>query len=227
MNELPVHSLICPENRNGGLLLCGLNHGYSKNDELLDAAGINRADPHKSFFSDSEVNDYPFRNRIVSWFSLWGYELARSSEKAGSLARSIVQTNWLQTCSNNMDGINTQQACIEDNESFFQTCEALKPCVIFFFGRELLWAFTSPVLSTRVESIFGTRKGETRWLQKDVYFNGKPRRRLRFGFQQYEKLTVVLLPHATGAHGVADHYIAAYTPEKSEMIGMSWATHKK
>ena len=50
MNELPVHSLIGPENRDGGLLLCGLNHGYSKNDELQDAAGINRADPHKSFF---------------------------------------------------------------------------------------------------------------------------------------------------------------------------------
>ena len=60
MNELPVHSLIGPENRDGGLLLCGLNHGYSKNDELRDVAGINRADPHKSFFSDGEVNDYPF-----------------------------------------------------------------------------------------------------------------------------------------------------------------------
>ena len=90
MNELPVHSLIGPENRDGGLLLCGLNHGYSKNDELRDVAGINRADPHKSFFSDGEVNDYPFRNRIVSWFSLWGYELARSRGEAGSFGRSIV-----------------------------------------------------------------------------------------------------------------------------------------
>ena len=227
MIELPVHTLIGRENREGGLLLCGLNHGYSKEDERQDAAGINRADPHKSFFSDGEVNDYPFRNRIVSWFSLWGYELARSSERAGSFERSIVQTNWLQTCSNNMDGINTQQACIENNESFFQTCEALKPSVIFFIGRELPWAFTSPALSIRVESIFGARKGETRWLQKDVYFNGKPRRRFRFGFQQYEKLTVVVLPHATGAQGVADDYISEFKPEMSAVIDMWWAKHKE
>jgi hypothetical protein len=60
-----------------------------------------------------------------------------------------------------------------------------------------------------------------------VYCNGKPRRRLRFGFQQYEKLTVVVLPHATGAHGVADDYIAAFKPEMSEVIGMWWAKHKE
>ena len=106
MIKLPVHTLIGHENREGGLLLCGLNHGYSKEDERQDAAGIDRSDPNKSFFSDGKVNDYPFRNRIVSWFSLWGYELARSKEKAGDFERSIVQTNWLQTCSNNMHGIN-------------------------------------------------------------------------------------------------------------------------
>ncbi|WP_283744421.1 hypothetical protein [Sideroxydans sp. CL21] len=72
MDELPVHTLIGHENREGELLLCGLNLGYSKEDERQEAAGINRSDTEKSFFSDGEVNDYPFRNRIVSWFSLWG-----------------------------------------------------------------------------------------------------------------------------------------------------------
>lgn len=227
MVELPVHTLIGHENREGGLLLCGLNHGYSKEDERQDAAGIDRSDSSKSFFSDGEVNDYPFRNRIISWFSLWGYELARNKEKAGGFERSIVQTNWLQTCSNNMHGINTQQACIEDNESFFQTCDELRPCVIFFFGRELLLAFISPMLNTKVESIFGARKGEVRWHQKDIFFNDKPRRRFRFGFQQYEKLAVVSLPHATGAQGVADDYIEAFRPEMSNVIDAWWAKHKE
>lgn len=227
MVELPVHTLIGHENREGGLLLCGLNHGYSKEDERQDAAGIDRSDSRKSFFSDGEVNDYPFRNRIVSWFSLWGYELARSKEKAGDFERSVVQTNWLQTCSNNMHGINTQQACIEDNESFFHTCDALRPCVIFFFGRELLWAFTSSTLNTKVESIFGARKGEVRWIQKDVFFDGKPRRRFRVGFQQYEKLTVISLPHATGAQGIANDYIEAFRAEISDVVDAWWATHKE
>lgn len=227
MTDLPVHTLIGRENVEGSLLLCGQNHGYSKEDERQDAASIDRSDPRKSFFSDGEVNDYPFRNRIVSWFSLWGYELARNTEKAGAFERSIVQTNWLQTCSNNMRGINTQQACIEDNESFLQTCAALKPNLIFFFGRELFWAFTSPALNIKVESIFGLRKGEVRWLQKDVYFNGKPRRRFRFGFQKYERATVVVLPHATGAQGVACDYIEAFKPEMAEVIEAWWAKHKE
>lgn len=227
MIELPVHTLIGHENKEGGLLLCGLNHGYSKEDERQDAAGIDRSDPRKSFFSDGEVNDYPFRNRIVSWFSLWGFELAGRGEIAGTFERSLIQTNWLQSCSNNMNGINTQQACIEDNESFILTCETLKPELIFFFGRELFGAFASPALREKVEPIVGARVGETRWLQKDVFFNDKPRRRLRFGFQQYEKLTVVVLPHATGAQGVASDYIEAFKPEMTEVIKTWWVRHEE
>ncbi|MDQ3565247.1 MAG: hypothetical protein M3436_14295 [Pseudomonadota bacterium] len=227
MTELPVHMLIGEENREGGLLLCGLNHGYSKDDERRDAAEIDRSAPHTSFFSDSEVNDYAFRNRIVSWFALWGYELARSKETAGQFEKSIIQTNWLQTCSNNMSGVNTQQACVEDNESFLRTCAALKPGAIFFFGTELLCAFTSPQLCREVESVFGPKVGGTNWLQKDVYFNGKPRRRLRFGFQHYERLAVVALPHATGAQGVAHGYIEAFKPEMSEVIESWWIKHKE
>lgn len=227
MIELSVHTLIGHENSEGGLLLCGLNHGYSKEDERQDAAGIDRSDSSKSFFSDGEVNNYPFRNRIVSWFSLWGFDLAGRSEIAGAFERSLIQTNWLQSCSNNMDGINTQQACIEDNESFILTCETLKPEIIFFFGRELYFAFSSPALREKVEPIFGARLGETGWLQKDVYFNGKPRRRLRFGFQQYEKLTVVVLPHATGAQGVASDYIEAFKPEMAGVIKAWWVRHEE
>jgi len=227
MTDLPVHTLICDENREGGLLLCGINHGYSKNDARQDAAGIDRSDSHKSFFSDSEVNDYPFRNRIVSWFELWGYELARSKPLAGPFERSITQTNWFQTCSNNVCGMNTQQACIEYHESFLKTCAALKPGVIFFFGKELLWAFTSPVLSQKLEPIFGARTGEIEWLQKNVYYNGRCCRRFRLGFQRYERLAVVALPHATGAKGIANDYIAAFKPEISDIIDDWWAKHKE
>jgi hypothetical protein len=124
-----------------------------------------------------------------------------------------------------MSAINSQQACIEDNESFFQTCEALKPALIFFFGRELSWAFASAALSSKVEPIFGAREGEINWVQKDVYFNGIPRRRLRFGFQQYERLTVVVLPHATGAQGVASDYIEAFKSEMAKIIGDWWTKH--
>jgi hypothetical protein len=126
-----------------------------------------------------------------------------------------------------MNGTNSYQACIKDNESFLKTCEVLKPRLIFFFGRELFWAFASSVLTSKVESIFGDRVGEVIWLQKEVYFNGKLRKRFRFGFQQYEKLTVVVLPHATGAKGVANDYIEAFKPEMTEVINAWWVKHEE
>lgn len=228
IQESPIlHTLIGRENREGGLLLCGINHGYSKEDERKDTADTSEPDSQKSFFSDSEVNNCLFRNRIISWFDLWGYNLAKSKDNAGIFERSIVQTNWLPTCSNNTRGINIRQACIKDNEQFFMTCEALKPRVIFLFSKELLLAFISPSLSTRVKSTFGARKDEVRWDKKNIFFNGKPRRRFLFGFQQYENLTVVSLPHPTGAKGIADDYIEAFKPEISKIIDIWWDNHKE
>jgi len=224
--DLPVHTLIGPENKNGSLLLCGINHGYSKEDERLDAAGVDRSDPYKSFFSDKAVNDYKYRNTLAKWFSLWGYELGRDASTAGQFERSIVQTNWLQSCSGNVRGMNIRQACIDDSDSFLKTCEVLKPGVIFFVGSNLLSAFLSPELSARVNAIFGSPIGETVWLQKDVVNNGRARRRFKFGFQNYEKLSVVSMPHATGSAGIADDYIHAFKPEVSGVVESWWAGHK-
>jgi len=227
MEELPVHTLLGNENKNGGLLLCGLNHGYSKEDEKQDNAGIDRSDSYESFFSDKEVNDYPFRNNIVKWFNLWGYELAGSIANAGQFEKSIIQANWLQTCSNNMNGINKQQTCINDSDSFIETCSVLRPRLIFFFSQELLSAFTSNQLSKIVESIFGEKQGNIECKQKNVVHNGKLRRPLNFCFQYYENLTVVSMPHATGAQGVADDYIEAFKPEMTEIIDTWWHHHQK
>ena len=227
MEELSVHTLIGDENKTGSLLLCGLNHGYSKEDERQDIEGIDRGNEYKSFFSDKTVNDYPFRNNIVKWFALWGYNLANNSTDAGTFEKSIVQTNWLQTCSNNMDDIDKQKACIDDSNSFIETCQAIRPRLIFFFSQELLWAFNSDQLSSKLESIFGKKQGNIECKQKDVIYNGKLRRRLKFCFQSYEKLVIVSMPHATGAQGVADDYIEAFKPEMRETIELWWKHHQK
>ena len=226
MIDLPVHTLITDENKEGCLLICGLNHGYSKDDERKDAAGVDRSGSHKSFFSDMNVNNYEFRNRIVTWFSLWGHQLARLPKDAGPLERSIHQTNWLQTCSNNVDDLNVEDECIKDSDSFLQTCAILRPRLVSFFGKELMWAFSSKLLSDKVESIFGAKIGKISWHQKDIYSNGKLCRRFRFGFLHYERLTVVVLPHATGARGIAADYIEAFKPEMSAVIDTWWERQK-
>ena len=227
MDDLPVHTLIGDENRCGSLLLCGLNHGYSKEDERLDNSGVDRTDEYKSFFSDKLVNNYPFRNTIVNWFSLWGYELTSERKSAGPLEKSIVQTNWLQTCSNNMNGINKRQALIEDSESFMKTCEKLQPRLLFFFSQDLLWAFMSSELSEKVESIFGKRVGGPVCKQNNVFKNGKKRTRFKFYFQTYEKLEIVAMPHATGAQGVAHDYIQSFSPEMRHIIESWWKAHEQ
>jgi len=226
MEELPVHTLIGNENKNGGLLLCGLNHGYSKEDERQDNAGIDRSDQYKSFFSDKAVNDYPFRNNIVKWFYLWGYNLSGNAADAGAFEKSIIQTNWLQTCSNNMNGVSKEQACIDDANSFIRTCSVLRPRLIFFFSQALLWAFTSNQISQEIEGIFGKKQGGIQCKQKNVIYYGKLRRRLKFCFQSYENLEIISLPHATGAQGVADDYIEAFKPEMREIIESWWNHHE-
>jgi len=225
--ELPIHTKIYLQNSNGGILLCGINHGYSENDKKLDESGANREDPHKSFFSDEEVNDYPFLNNIVKWFSFRGYRLNGNSEAAGGLVKSIVQTNWLQTCSNNMNGVNTQQACVQDNDSFLETCESLKPKIIILFSKELFWAFNSDSLNARVKSIFGNKINNAEWLQKDVVVDGKKCIKFKVGFQKYERLNVISLPHATSARGLSDDYIASFKPEISQIINNWWSQHQK
>ncbi|GAC1605456.1 MAG: hypothetical protein NVS3B3_03370 [Aquirhabdus sp.] len=227
MDALPVNSLICKENRNGGLMLCGINHGYTKQDELLDAAGIDRSDSHRSFFSDKSVNDYRMRNRIVEWFRLWGYSLASTKETAAAFEKSIIQTNWLQSCTNNVKKLNIRAACIADCESFLHTCDTLTPKVLVFFSKELLLAFTSQELSARVQAIFGVQVKDTQWLQSSVIENGKSLKAFKVGIIEYERLKIVSLPHPTGSKGLADSYIAAFRPQIAEIIDPWWGHHQQ
>lgn len=222
-----IHTLIGPENKQGGLLICGINHGYTIEDERKDNAGIDRSDEHKSFFSDMEVNDYPFRNRIATSFELWGHKLHSDKQFAGMFEKSLIQTNWLNTVSRDFRNADCRKTCIEDHSDFIEVCTLLRPKLIFFFGSGLLPAFTSNELKEKINPIFGEKIEETKWLQKDVVFEGTKRRRFKFGFQKYEGVTIISCPHATGSQGLANDYIAAFKPEISQIIGSWWQTHEK
>lgn len=217
-NDLPVHTLITRENAHGALMLCGINHGYSDNDEKLDAAGIDRLDKYKSFFSDGAVNDYRLRNRLVTWISRWGLPLQRDAAAAGPLERSIVQTNWLQSCSKNVDGIPVRRACIEDSESFLRTCDRLRPALLVLLSKELLWALTSAELRPRVTDIFGGLQEPLNWVDQPV----AGAKRFKIGRVRFERATVLSLPHPTGSKGLNDSYMTAQEVVKHE-ISRWWA----
>lgn len=220
-----VRTLICNENSTGGLLLCGLNHGQTAKEAQLENDGIAASIERKSFFSDASVNDFKFRNTIARWFELWGYPLKQDEEVAGSFERSILQTNWLPTCTKNMHGLNVPSTYVADSEELLEVCRVLEPRVIFFFGSSLIEAFNDIELRQSVESIFGKRHGKAAWRQKDVFADGKRRIRFRFGFQHFDRLTIVSLPHPTGAH-VASDYIEAFKAEMSEVINTWWLQHE-
>jgi hypothetical protein len=219
MPDLMVHTRIYPENANGGLLLCGVNHGYSKVDGRLDAAGTDRSDKYKSFFSDGAVNDYPFRNNVAKWLGMWGLPLRR--EDGGPLERSIVQTNWLQTCTSNVADLSVGQECIKDPDSFLAACEQLRPRLILFFSKELLGAFTSPQLRPRVQAIFGEVEGQTEWIEKPV----EGAITFKIGRQRFARTIAISLPHATGARGITDSFIQAQDAVSAELAAW-WAEHK-
>lgn len=223
-----LHTLIFNGNSQDGLLICGINSGWSIEDERNYNAGIHYWEGnYKSFFSDKNVQNFPFRNRIVSWFSLWGYELAQTEEQAGQFEKSIVQTNWLQSCSHDVKNIHVYSECINDSDDFLSICETLKPRIIFFFGKSLLPAFASKELEDKVQKIFGNKKHEyIRWLQKDgIYSADKPARRFKIGFQEYENLNVICFPHITGAQGISYSYIAAFKDQIKDIVDTWWVNH--
>lgn len=219
--DLPVHTRIFADNASGGLLLCGINHGYTKEDERLDSQGVDRSDPFKSFFSDKRVNDYRLRNNIVKWFELWGFPLQTEHARAGMLERSIVQTNWLQTCTSDARGFSVQRECVANADSFLATCEQLKPRLMLLFSKELLWALSSSALRPRVQAIFGQAVGPVEWVEKPVP-NAKC---FKIGRLRFERGTVLSLPHASGAQGITDAFIGAQEAVKAE-IATWWEAHR-
>lgn len=192
---------IYPENEQGGLLICGINWGGDP-DESQEAE-------EKSFFSDSQVNAYRLRSRVVNWFRLFGHPLVEERGKEGPFERSIIQTNWLRGKSRNVKGKNLINDCSANAESLLCHLEKFHPRLILFLSNTLLMALNSPPCKSQVEEILGACQ-EPSYLQKDVVDNGNPLKRFTVGIQRFERCDVIALPHPTGRNRVSNAYIAAF-----------------
>lgn len=217
--DVHVNTLIGRENRKGGLLVCGINHGWSKEDQRKDEEGLDRSDPFRSFFSDRRVENHSFRNAVVKWFGLLGHPLQMDWRQAGAFERSIVHTNWLPTCSSSIDYGKLEADCIRNAHAFLHTCQRLAPALVVFFSGKLMDAFNSRELRPRVEELFGAPEDKVRWIQKELPG------RFYVGVRRFERMTAISLPHATGAQGVSDEYIAGLKPDLSPLIQQWWEQH--
>jgi hypothetical protein len=203
-----------PENRQGGLIICGINWGGPEDSTPLshDVYG-------ESFFSDGRyvAGPSPYRRNIIRWFDLLGHPLAMTEADAGPFERSIVQTNWMSDQAPNMRSKDTFSQLVATWENFEFHVARLEPRVIMFMGVGLLEAMNSAALAPRAERLLG-RSGSVRWEAPEVVYQGRARRSLSFGLQEFERANVVALPHASGTIGLTDGHIEALTPRVSPVI---------
>lgn len=198
--EINTTSAWFAENQQGGLMVCGINWGGDPDVTAIPCTA--------SFFSDAKTNNWPYRNRVVRWFSRWGHPLETDDRTAGPFERSIIQTNWLSTQSKNMSGSSIAAVCAADWFNFSFHLEKLRPRVVMFTSVALLEAMNSPRCLEAATSILGPPSA-LQIGKRDVNVGGKRLRRFRFGRQQWGATEFVAVPHPTGSKGLSDDYVAS------------------
>ena len=204
-----------------GLMICGYEWGFSKEDQRRDEQGISHA------FNDSAITTFankspahgerafswPYDNRIIKWFGLWGHPLNRAG-LGSDFDKCVVQTNWCNSEGNSIrENYFHKLTNKEQSENFLSHVEILDPSLIFFMGSSIIDILQTPKIMGRFESLLGRKASALRKVQKDF-----PGRRFKIGFQSFERCEVVSLPHPSGSHGVRDDYIALFKAEISPLI---------
>ncbi len=93
----PVITKDFPENLYCGIMVCGINFGFSRRDEEQEQSGTTHKKEAASFFSDKSVNDTRFRNIALKWLANWGLPFSYGPGNEQPFDRSFFQTNWLNT----------------------------------------------------------------------------------------------------------------------------------
>ena len=184
----------------GGIMICGYNWGGNPN-----ILGRGTSD---SFFSDARYGNR-YRNRIIEWFSLWGFPLARVPGTEGYLENSISQTNWLPTQTVSLHGSNALDSCISHAENFNLHLDYFKPKVLLLMGKALIDALNTPVVQNELIRIAGQPLSLDYLYDYPDAHNHKLKK-FRVTFQKYEKMQVICFPHPTGSRGLSNDYIAGF-----------------
>ncbi|HQN65407.1 MAG TPA: hypothetical protein PLR90_07975 [Methylophilus sp.] len=208
--KLNIQTAKYAENSKDGIMICGINWGGSPDDAPSNET--------KSFFSDQSVNNYRYRNRIVTWFQLFRHPLEVTESKATAFERSIIQTNWLSTQSRNMQNNHVFDECVNEWGNFEFHVRELQPKLIIFLSVTLLDVLNSKSCIDRTRRLFGNEIDLKKILKKDVYEEARRLRSFRIGIQRFENTDVIALPHPTGSKGLSDNYIRAFDQDISPLI---------
>lgn len=200
-----------PENETQGLIICGANWGGDPKLELSPS------DDPRSYFSDARVNNYPYRNRLVTWLALLGHPLSDSAP--GPYERAIIQTNWLSGDhyqSKNISGnLRTLCANPEMVSDVVRRFRLLRPRLIVFASAGVFDAFTH--VASEFADPLGSQTSETETLWWTPAEPGK--RRARAMLLHFEFCNVIGLPHPTGQRAVPNAAIEHFRELIGPVIG--------
>lgn len=219
-SDHPVITKNYQENRVGGIMVCGINFGYSKEDERLEGAEEEREAEHLSFFSDTAVNDTRYRNRLLTWLSLWGVPLKTTAGTEGEFERSFFQTNWLptQTHSVTSDGAITINVLVKEADGLLTLLHERRPKTVIFVGAILIEALNDIRLRERVESILGARSGNA--VVHRASSSSSSRKAFKLLTQSFGSTQIVSLPHVQ-SRGLTDNYMEGFGPVVQSILRLS------
>lgn len=206
MKKHPVITKDYPENLLGGIMICGINFGYSKEDALAEARGEVPILNEPSFFSDRTVNNARFANRVITWLASWGFPLARERGKEGHLEKLYFQTNWLDTQTHTAGDEGKVRHLVQHAEGILSLISTRQPRTIVFVGNNLIEALNDGSIRERVEGILGDWPGAA---TSHTGVGEPSKTQFRVRLQRYPATQIISLPHPQ-THGLSDAYMASF-----------------
>lgn len=200
-----------------GIVLCGYEWGCAKDSNCADVP-TELSKPPVTFANKVPVHGpdaktWPYDNRIIKWFSIWGHPLNEDGLGA-DFDKCIVQTNWCDTQAHHIDeDYGTKLLRRESIDNFIEHMAALRPRIIIFFGIKQLDFLQHSSVLPKFEAIFGEKQEQPQVMTKP--FSGK---QFRVGFQRFGNTTVAAFPHPSGSQGLSNEYISLFKEEMNSVL---------
>ena len=198
-----------------GIMLCGYEWGYSARDKYLETYHQDDIDKKRAqantFFKKSQIFGSPYDRNIIKWFHFFGHPLG-DDDGFSSFDKCLVQTNWCDTQDTKFSGY-AKLLSDANVENFLNIVEHFRPKVLFFFGVMQIRALQSASLKSRFCDIFGKEVTPLSFYQKP--FTG---RRFNIGFQRFDSVDIVAMPHPSGTRGLSDAYIRLFGDEIGQIL---------
>jgi len=215
------HAVFSGFNDRRGLVLCGYEWGHTKSDQSIEQGSPQHAQMQAHLalpntFHAKAWPDSPYERRLLKWFGLFGHPLG---EDGGFSAfdKSILQTNW---CADQAYAVDDYDKFLreENSTNFLAHMREFFPALIIFLGTRQLECLQNETVLPAFKAIFGEETSPLRW-ETDDRFSG---RKFRIGFQKFQNVSIISLPHPSGTMGLSDEYVSLF----AEKIGREIARYK-